>query len=110
MQGTPQATSFFHVHIQKTGHNSTETSFNIIGREDQGMARTIKESIYIRVNNPTLNQNIGKYNHSHLWDRVILTPQGINCTLPSSQAHKHNSGSNHVPTLMYLTSMCTKTV
>ena len=61
-----------HVHIQQTGHNTTETSFNIIGREDQGLARTIKESIYIRVNNPTLNQNIGKYNLSHIWDRVLF--------------------------------------
>ena len=25
-----------HVHIQQTGHNTAETSFNIIGREDQG--------------------------------------------------------------------------
>ena len=42
---------------------------------------TIKESIYIRVNNPTLNQNIGKYNLSH---------EGLNWALPNSQVHKHN--------------------
>ena len=53
-------TSPIHAHIQQTGHSITDTSFNIIGREDQGQARTIKESIFIRVNNPTLNQNIGK--------------------------------------------------
>ena len=35
-------------------------------------ARTIKESIYIRVNNPTLNKNIGKLNLHHIWDRVLL--------------------------------------
>ena len=72
-----------HVHIQQTGHNTTETSFNIIGREDQGLARTIKESIYIRVNNPTLNQNIGKYNLSHIWDRVLFNTPGLK--LGSSQ-------------------------
>ena len=44
-----------HAHIQQTGHNITDNSFNIIGKEDQGQARTSKESIYIRVNNPTLN-------------------------------------------------------
>ena len=59
-------TSPIHAHIQQAGHNITNTNFNIIGREDQGQARTIKESIYIRVNNPTLNQNIGKYNLSHM--------------------------------------------
>ena len=54
------------VHMQQTGHSITENSFNIIGREDWVEARTIKESIFIRVNNPTLTQNIGKYNLSHI--------------------------------------------
>ena len=66
-----------HVHIQQTGHNTTEDSFNIIGREDQGQAWTIKESIFIRVNNPTLNQNIGKYNLSHIWDRALFNTPGL---------------------------------
>ena len=45
-------------------------------REDHGTARTIKESIYIRVNNPTLNRNIGKLNLHHIWDSVLLnTPE-----------------------------------
>ena len=69
--------------LQQTGHSITDTSFNIIGREDQGQARTIKESIFIRVNNPTLNQNIGKYNLSHIWDRVIFNTPGLK--LGSSQ-------------------------
>ena len=34
-----------HAYMQQTGHSITDTSFNIIGREDQGQARTIKESI-----------------------------------------------------------------
>ena len=70
-------------HIQQTGHTITDISFNIIGREDWGQARTIKESIYIRVNNPTLNQNIGKYNLSHIWDRVLFNTSGLK--LGSSQ-------------------------
>ena len=32
------------------------------------MARSSKETMYRRVNNPTLNRNIGKYNLPHLWD------------------------------------------
>ena len=55
-----------HSHSQAAGHSIENNSFNIIGREDQGQARTIKESIYIRVNYPSLNQNIGKYNLSHI--------------------------------------------
>ena len=66
-----------HVYIQQTGHNNIDTSFNFIGREDQGQARTIKESIYIRVNNPTLNQNIVKHKLSHIWDRVLFNSPGL---------------------------------
>ena len=44
--------------------------------EDHGLVTTIKESIYIRVNNPTLNRNVGKYNLHHIWDRVLFnTPE-----------------------------------
>ena len=35
------------------------------------MARAVKEAMYIRVNNPTLNKNIGKNNLPQLWDRVL---------------------------------------
>ena len=66
-----------HVHIQQTGHTVEDNSFNIIDKEDRGQARTIKESIYIRVNNPNLNQNIGKYNLSHIWDRVLFSTPGL---------------------------------
>ena len=66
-----------HMHIQQKGHSISDNSFNIIGREDQGQARTIKELIFIRVNNPTLNQNISKYNLSHIWDRVLFNTPGL---------------------------------
>ena len=82
-----------HGHIQQTGHTITEDSFSIIGREDWGQARTIKESIFKRVNNPTLNQNIGKYNLNHIWDRVHFNPpQGLNWALPNKVAVKHRLG------------------
>ena len=54
--------SSIHNHSISTGHPTTEHNFQIIGREDHGITRTIKESIYIRVKNPTLNINIGKFN------------------------------------------------
>ena len=77
-----------HVHIQQTGHNIADNSFNIIGREDQGQARTIKESIYIRVNNPTLNQNIAKYNLSHICDRVLFNTLGLKLGSSTNQSAK----------------------
>ena len=55
----------------QAGHSTNPENFTIIEREDHGLARTIKKSIYIRINNPTLNKNVGKYNH-HIWDRVLF--------------------------------------
>ena len=54
-----------------TGHNVTIENFSTIGREDQNLCRWIKEALYIRVNNPSLNKNIGKYHLPHIWDKVL---------------------------------------
>ena len=43
-----------------------------VGRDDQNLSRAIKEALYIRVNNPPLNRNIGKYHLPHIWDEVLL--------------------------------------
>ena len=47
-------------------------NFEIVGREDQNLMRTIKEALYIRVNDPSLNRNIGKYHLPHTWDEVLF--------------------------------------
>ena len=47
-----------------------------VGNND--LARNIKESIYIRVNDPTLNNNIGKFNLPHIWDRVLPNTKCLN--------------------------------
>ena len=44
----------------------------IVGREDQNLRRAIKQALYIRVNNPSLNRNIGKYHLPHIWDEVLF--------------------------------------
>ena len=59
-------------HQNTTGYTTTVDNFKIIGREGLNMAGAIKEAVYIRVNNPTLNGNIGKYSLPHIWDRVLF--------------------------------------
>ena len=56
--------------------------FNIIGREEQDLSRLIKESIYIRVNNPTLNRNICMFNLSHIWDNVLFSTPDLKTAFP----------------------------
>ena len=53
-------------HSNRSGHDVNTGNFSIVGREDQNLIRTIKEALYIRVNNPSLNQNIGKYHLPHI--------------------------------------------
>ena len=55
-----------------TGHQVTIENFNIVGRADQNLSRAIKEALYIRVNNPSLNKNIGKFQLPHIWDEVLF--------------------------------------
>ena len=63
--------SSIHDHHSTTGHDLSVENFSIVGREDQSIARSIKETILIRVNDPSLNQNIGKYQLPHIWDEVL---------------------------------------
>ena len=55
-----------------TGHTTNLNNFSIVGREEQNLSRLIKESMFIRVNNPSLNKNIGKYHLPHIWDEVLI--------------------------------------
>ena len=73
-----KAPSPIHHQSNQTGHPTSHNNFQIIGREGHNLARNIKESIFIRVNNPTLNNNASKFNLPHIWDRVLLNTQGLN--------------------------------
>ena len=36
------------------------------------LMRTIKEALYIRVSDPSLNRNVGKYHLPHVWDEALF--------------------------------------
>ena len=59
-------------HSNITGHSTPLNNFSIVGREEQNLSRMIKESMFIRVNNPFLNRNIGKCHLPHIWDEVLV--------------------------------------
>ena len=63
--------SLIYDHSNITGHSTTLDNFSIVWREDQNLMRLIKEAIYIRLNSPSLNKNIGKYHLPHIWDEVL---------------------------------------
>ena len=59
-------------HHNITGHEVSLHNFSIVGREDHNIARTIKEAILTRVNDPSMNRNIGKFQLPHIWDEVLV--------------------------------------
>ena len=61
-----------HEHFTTTVHNVSLDNFSIVDREDQTMTRNIKETMLIRVNDQSLNRNIGKYQQPHIWDEVLV--------------------------------------
>ena len=76
-----KAPSPIYDHFNTTGHNVTIENFSIVGREDQNPSRLIKEALFIKVNNPSLNRNIGKYHLPHIWDEVLLNTSELKITL-----------------------------
>ena len=81
-------------HSQLAGHQTTQDNFSIIDREGQDFLRLIKESIFIRINNATLNRNTGKFQLSHIWDSILFSTSGIMVAIPQGNVQ-------HSPLLLY---------
>ena len=46
-------------------------SFTTVGREMHGITRTIRKAMFIRVNDPSFNHNLGKFQLPNIWDGVL---------------------------------------
>ena len=66
-----KAPSPIHMHTSTTGHPVSPDCFTIVDRKSQGLSRNIKEAMYIKVNDPPLNRNLGKFLLLPVWDQVI---------------------------------------
>ena len=64
-------------HQNITDHTTSVAIFKVMGGEWQNTARGIIEAVYIRVNNPTLHKNIGKFNLLHIWYKVLCSTQNL---------------------------------
>ena len=86
-----------HHHSNNTGHPTSQHNFQIIGREGHCLARNIKESIFIRVNNPTLNRNTGKFNLPYKWNRVLLNTPSLTLKRHTQAVGHANSNQPNTP-------------
>ena len=66
----------------------------------------IKESIFTRVNIPTLNRNIGKFNLPHIWDRVLLNTPGLTLKRHAQAVGHANSNTPHLTQPNLPTHLC----
>ena len=67
----PKAPSPIHLHSTTTGHPMDPNQFNIMHKDVHSQSRTIKEAMFICVQDPPLNRNIGKYQLPHIWDQLL---------------------------------------
>ena len=60
---TPHIPLHIHDHCSITGNTTTVDNFNIVEKGNHNITRNIKESLYIRVSSPSLNNRIGRVPH-----------------------------------------------
>ena len=66
-----RAPSPIHHHSNSTGHSVSLACFTIVDREPQRVPRSIKEVMYICLNDPSPNRNLEKYQLPQIWDQVL---------------------------------------
>ena len=66
-----KAPSPIHHHSTTTGHPMDPNQFNIVHKEVNSQSRTIKEAMFICMQDPPLNRNLGKYQLPHIWDHLL---------------------------------------
>ena len=73
-----RAPSPIHDHYNTSGHDLSIENFSIVSREDHTIARSINEEILItRVNDQSLNRNIGKYKLQDIHDEVLVKSSAL---------------------------------
>ena len=60
-----------HLHKDCPGHTVTMDSVQILDREERWFERGVKEAIHIRVNQPDLNRDGGRFQLPHVWDGLL---------------------------------------
>ena len=95
-----RATSSIYDHANTSGHHIKLNNFSVLGRESHTIARTIQEARFIRVNDPSPNRNIGKYQLPHIWDEVLINTPDVHLkeTLFPMSTRPTAQGPQHQPT------------
>ena len=74
-----KAPSPIHLHSSTTGHPMDPNQFSIVHKEVNSQPTTIREAMYIWVQDPLLNRNIGKYKLPHIWNQLLQASPTLQC-------------------------------
>ena len=85
-----KAPSPIHQHSSTTGHPMDLNQFNILHKEVNSQHRTIKEAMFIHMQDPPLNRNLGKYQLLHIWDHLLQASPTLQCK-PANQTSNTTS-------------------
>ena len=82
--GDPTFDSAVYTHISQTGHIISDKDVKILSKEENWYKRGVKEAVFERLENPSLNRRGGlRHNLSHTWDRALrATPRCLQSTTP----------------------------
>ena len=60
-----------HVHVDQPGHGVNISNVKVLSKEPAWFERGVQEAVFIRQNRPTLNQDGGRFNLSHIYDPLL---------------------------------------
>ena len=60
-----------HIHTEQPDHNVKMEKTRILTTESRWFERGVKEAIYIKTMNPSLNRDGGRYSLLPVWDNII---------------------------------------
>ncbi len=70
--------SALHSHFNECQHTSPGIhNVKVLCKESNDIKRKIKEALYIKVNDPVLNRNIGKYTIPDSYDKLLKEKGGL---------------------------------
>ena len=84
-QGTSQRPSPIHLQNTTTGHPMDPEQLNIVYKQVNSHSRTIKETMFIHIQDPTLNRNLGKYQLLHIWHNLLQASLCYSTSHPAFQ-------------------------
>ncbi|KAI8493591.1 hypothetical protein Bbelb_285120 [Branchiostoma belcheri] len=77
-----------HIHIESPGHTVTLDKVRILDTEQDYFVRGVKEAVYIRAHQPSLNRDGGRYRLPATFDALLTSSR---FRLPESQRLHHKS-------------------